>query len=144
MTFVNRCVYWSSTYLRVYDLCILRVRSCVRLKLFIVVHSVGMRRNAVLEDRDCGSQARSPSGLYNSFVTSCTVSYSPAVRHDPHNTSWTCQLHKLHLQSALPHSRSLLRLKLTFSCQLNSTLMACPPPSAPPKLRPPTCVNPDC
>jgi hypothetical protein len=99
MTFVNRCVYWSSTYLRVYDLCTLRVRRCVRLKLFIVVRSVDMRRNAVLEDRDCGSQARWPSGLYNSFVSNRKVSNSPTVRHDPHNTSRPSQLHKLHLQS---------------------------------------------
>lgn len=30
----------------------------------------------------------------------------------------------------------------TFSCQLSSTLMACPPPSPPPKFRPEACVNP--
>jgi hypothetical protein len=30
----------------------------------------------------------------------------------------------------------------TFSCQLRNTLMACPPPSAPPKFLPPACEKP--
>lgn len=33
-------------------------------------------------------------------------------------------------------------ISTTFSCQLNNTLIICPPPSPPPKDRPPTCEKP--
>lgn len=79
------------------------------------------------------------------FIVSSNRLNSASVCHNSNDASWTCNFHKLDHRSVSEMSEQIMEgafsMILTFSCQLNSTLMACPPPSLP-KFRPPICENP--